>query len=369
MRSLAEVGRATDLAGSVFPIVADATTGGTERQDQYFKEHDAIFNNAVDYWTPKPGEVGTAGQIAGQLAGGILQASISPALLVGTSQLSTAEDLTRQGVAPGAANVVGDIAGIGTAVGLKLPFLGNTLASRVLTGAVGNVAQGAATAAASHAVLDAAGNPVQAAQYDATDLKGRLLDAMMGAAFGGLAHIETKLTPTDNAALLVANQARHLEDSTAPARPATDADLTQHVKAMREAIHQTLNGEPVSVDNTLKGAQFIPDDAALRQRAEVMDEVLRAAREQAPEGAPIANNLMHQLDESTIGDPAIARARAAIAQNPDMKIPTGEYNPDGSPSMVRAADVMAHADATTAEIQAKSADVFRTAATCLLGLL
>ena len=95
MKSLAEAGRAVDMAGAVFPIAIDAVTGGTDRQDQYFKEHDEVFNAAVDYWTPKPGEVGTAGQVAGQLAGGILQAVISPALLVGTTQLSTAEDLVK----------------------------------------------------------------------------------------------------------------------------------------------------------------------------------------------------------------------------------------------------------------------------------
>jgi hypothetical protein len=286
MRSLAEVGRAVDMAGSVFPIVADKITGGTQQQDQYFQEHDDVFNSAVDHWTPRPGEVGTAGQVAGQLVGGLAQAVISPALLVGTSQLSSAEDLVRQGVDAGAANVVGDISGIGAAVGLKLPFLGKTLASRVASGAGGNVAQGAVSAAASHAVLEASGNPLQADQYNALDIKARTLDALLGAAFGGLAHIAMR--PSDQAALLVLNQARHMESTTLPGLPVGDVDLTAHVDAMRRAIDQTLRGEPVNVDSVLQDARFVPDAAIARDRAEAVDEIGRLTKEQQrADGPPI----------------------------------------------------------------------------------
>ncbi|MBI5900851.1 MAG: hypothetical protein HZB40_16720 [Rhodocyclales bacterium] len=409
MRSLAEVGRAVDMAGAVFPIAVDAVTGGTERQDQYFKEHNEVFNRAVDYWTPAPGEVGTAGQIAGQLAGGIMQAVISPALLVGTAQLSTAEELTRQGVDPGAALVVGDIAGIGTAAGIKLPFLGKTLASRVLTGAAGNVAQGAAMAGASRAVLDAAGNPLQAAQYDPLDLKARLLDAMLGAAFGGLAHLDAtkvaaKLTATDEAALLVANQARHLEDTTLAGRPVSDADLTAHVSAMRQAVDQVLRGELVQVDSITRGMQIKPDDAMLRQRTEVADELARLVKQETPEGAKIeplpakgealgaspaeappivaraAQAVQRAIGEvfgvkmadteaPASADPAISKARQAVADRPDMLIPTGDVAPDGTPVHVRAADAIAQADAALAQTRTTAPGIFRTAAACLLGVL
>lgn len=412
MRSLAEVGRAVDMAGAVFPIAVDAVTGGTERQDQYFAEHDAVFNRAVDYWTPQPGEVGAAGQIAGQLAGGVLQAIVSPAMLVGTAQLSTAEDLTRQGVDAGAANVVGDIAGIGTAIGVKLPFLGKTLASRVLTGAGGNVVQGAAMAGASHLVLDAAGNPQQAAQYDPLDLRARLLDAMLGAAFGGLAHLDAsgkptktpKLTATDEAALLVANQARHMEDATLSGRPATDADLTMHTQAMRQAVEQILRGELVQVDGIVKDMNIVPDEAMLRQRTEIADELRRVALAETPTGKPIepvkampvetapeaptvATQAMDAV-RNTLGkvfgmelpqpdatipasatDPAIGKARQAVKQNPDMVVPTGDMAPDGSPVRVRAADALARAEAELTQTKATAGNIFRAAATCLLGAL
>lgn len=388
MRSLAEVGRAVDMAGAVFPIAVDAITGGTERQDQYFREHDEVFNNAVEHWTPKPGEVGTAGQVAGQLAGGVLQATISPALLVATSQLATGEDLVRQGVDATTANEVGAVGGAGSAIGIKLPFLGRTLASRVASGVVGNVAQGAGVAGAQHAILDAAGNEQQAQQFDPTDLRGRLIDAMLGAAFGGLAHVETKLTPVDEAALLVTNQARHLEETTSPGEPRTANDLTQHVDAMREAVGQLLRGDPVAVDKTIEGMGMDESPRAVQDRAELADELTRLAAEEVPPAQPIepeAGDVPIRATEPANAEPTdtggpgaeatpaeavptdavTARAQAALERNPDMLMPTSDT--EAPPE--RAADVLQRLGDERADAQAHAADLFRTAAACLLGVL
>ncbi|MDB5957697.1 hypothetical protein [Ramlibacter sp.] len=364
MRSLAEVGRAVDLAGSVFPIVADKITGGTEQQDRYFREHDDVFNSAVDHWTPRPGEVGTAGQIVGQLAGGVAQAIISPAVLVGTAQLSTAEDLVRQGVDAGAANVAGDIAGIGMAAGVRLPFLGQTAAARIASGAGGNVALGAATAGATRGVLTASGNREQAAQYDPLDVKARALDAMLGAAFGGLAHLDARA----QAALLVVNQAHHMETSTAPGRPVTDADATAHVQALRQAVDQLLNGDPVSVHGIVRDGAFVHDPVYSRDHDEVGAEIERLAREEAPP-PPIDAPLQPTRDTAPDADPISARARLAAERNPDMPIPTSYFAEDGTPVTLRAADVIAHTDAETAQAKALIPNIFRTAAQCLLGAL
>lgn len=381
MRSLAEVGRAIDLAGSIFPIVHDAVVGGTENQDQYFREHDEVFNNAVDYWTPKPGEVGTAGQVAGQLAGGVLQAAISPALLVGTSHLATAEDLNRQGVDASVANAAGAIAGLGTAAGLKMPYLGKTLASRLMSGAIGNTVQGAATAAATRAVLNAAGNTEQAAQYDPTEVRGRVLDALLGAAFGGLAHIDAKaqermaakLTPSDQAALLVTNDARHLEETSAPGRPITQDDLTKHVDAIREAIDQTLRGDAVAVDRTTLDMRMARDPVAEASRAEVHDEIVKLAGEEAP---PVPQSEQQAqpawpdaVEQVTHPDLSTARAHAALLENPDLMIPTGHTDADGNPVSLRAADVLTAADGQVTQARATAGELFRTAAACLTGVL
>lgn len=380
MRSLAEAGRAVDMAGAVFPIAYDAVVGGTEQQDQYFKEHDEVFNGAVDYWTPKPGEVGTAGQVAGQLAGGVMQAIVSPALLVGTTQLSASEDLVRNGVDSTTAQVVGGIQGASMAVGLKLPYLGQTLATRVLSGAGGNLVQGTAGALASSEVLKAEGYDKQAEQFNPWDLRARALDVMLGAAFGGLAHIDAKgklqeppkLTPTDEAALLVANQARHLEDVTPQGRPATDADATMHADAMRRAIDQVLRGEQVTVDDIVRDMRLVPDEAQYQQRAEIMSEAQRIAEQAAPfdpilpkmePTRPLADNIPVE------GDPASIQARRFATEQPDLTIPTSRADADGNPVTMRAADAIALADAEVAHAQATAANLFKTAANCLLGAL
>ena len=374
MRSLAEAGRAVDMAGAVFPIAADAITGGTERQDQYFKEHDEVFNNAVDHWTPTPGEVGTAGQITGQLAGGVMQAIISPALLVGTTQLSSAEDLARQGVDAKTANTVGAIQGTAMAAGIKLPFLGQSLATRVLSGVGGNLAQGTAAALASSEVLKAGDYTKAAEQYNPWDLRARVLDAMLGAAFGGLAHVQTraaKLTPTDEAALLVANQARHIEDATPNGRPLTDADATMHADAMRQAVEQVLRGEPVTVDAITKDMRLVPDEAQRLERQEVADEALRLAQEHAPIGEPIIlkNEPVRAPDIPLEHAPESITARRIALENPDMMVPTQRFDAEGNPVHIRAGEMVALADAEVAHAQQTAPDLFRAAAHCLLGAL
>lgn len=375
MRSLAEVGRAASMAGAVFPIALDAMVGddnhtGQTLADQYFAQHDATFGNAVDYWTPKPGEVGTAGQVAGQLVGGLLQAAISPAVLVGTTQLSTAEELVRNGVDPTTATEVGAIQGAGMAVGVRMPFIGQSLATRMLSGAGGNLAQGVGTSLATSELLTSRDYDKQAEQFNPWDLRARVLDVALGAAFGGLAHLEGKITPTDEAALLVSNQARHLEDASPNGRPLTDADMTQHVAAMRQAVEQVLKGEDVSVDHLTHGMKTAPDETQFAQRMEVMNaahditegiQKYEAPFEVASQPTLIDNN----PDISVTGQ----HARRVVTENPDMIIATGLDNPDGSLHTIRAADAMALAETELAFVKSRGPDVFKTAALCLLGVL
>lgn len=379
MRGLAETGRAIDMLGAAFPVAIDAVTGGTERQDQYFREHDEIFNRAVEYWTPNPGEVGMAGQITGQLASGVLQAFINPAVLVGTAQLSTSEDLVKQGVDAATATAVGGIVGAGTAAGIKMPFLGKTLVSRVGTGATGNVIQGVATAGAANAVLSASGDAQQAEQYDPWDVQARTLDIMLGAAFGGLAHIEAKgakpnLKPSDEAALLVANQARHVEEATPHGRPATEVDATMHAEAMRTAIDQVLRGDTVAVDGIVRDMQLVPDEAHARQRAEVAGEMQRILEQEAVAAVPdvpVPPKPFTPMAEINPVEHTAAglKARQFVTDNPDMLMPTGMVDAEGTPVNLRAADAINLADAEMAYAQNVAPNVFQTVAKCLLGAL
>ncbi len=381
MRSLAEAGRAVSMASAVVPIVADKLVGGDNLSgetltDRYFAQHNEVFNNAVEHWTPKPGEVGIAGQIAGQLAGGVMQAIISPALLVGSTQLSTAENLVREGVDSTTANMVGGIQGTAMAVGIKLPFLGQSLATRVLSGAGGNLVQGTAAALASAETLKGQGYDKQAEQFNPWDLRARTLDVMLGAAFGGLAHLEArgapKLTPTEEAAILVANQARHLEDSTAQGRPATDADATMHADAIRQAINQVLRGEPVTVDSLTKDMQTIPAEQSSREQMEVQGEIQRLVSEAVP-----FDPILPAFEQKTplgveIPDgisPQSLKARAMAMDNPDLLINTGHTEADGSLQTIRAGDAILQADAEVATAKLTAEKLFKTAAHCLLGAI
>jgi hypothetical protein len=179
----------------------------------------------------------------------------------------------------------------------------------------------------------------------------------------------------------VANQARHIEQSTAPGRPVSQADLVQHVQAMREALGQVLAGEPVRVDKTLEGMRTMPDDGATRQRVEVADEMARLAKEEAPPVDPVRLPPDQSPARAVDGLPDAARptlppddmpstrARAALTRSPDMTIPTGAVDEMGNAVFVRAADALAGAEVDAAVTRTTAGELFRTAATCLLGIL
>lgn len=247
MRGMAEAGRAVSMAAGAVPAVADKLIGsdntGEKFADRYFRWHDQTFGSAVDYWTPKPDEVGAAGQVVGSLAAGITQFLASPSLMVGTSQLSTAEDLVRKGVSPDAAMVAGDIAGLANVAGIALPIFGKTLAQRIATGAAGNLATNIPQAAVTQAIVKADGKPELAKDFDPWDVRARTVDVLLGAVFGAKAHVDARISD----ALLASNAARHIEEASLPVAGRTDAEVTKAVDSTRLAVEQMSRGEPVDV--------------------------------------------------------------------------------------------------------------------------
>jgi hypothetical protein len=282
MQGFAKTARAIDLAGAVGPIVTDALTGGTTQQDHYFREHDDVFNRAVDYWTPRPNEVGTAGRVVGSLLPIVADFAIAPGLAIASAGLGTAEDLAREGVPAGKAVGAGMVDATGLGLGAWLPIFGKTLSQRLIYGAGANVGQGVAARAAQHAILD---GEKAAERFNPWDGEAIVIDALMGGGFGTLTHLAAKgeaarrqLTATDRDAILVANQARHLEDTTAPGLPDTPADRTAHVKAMEHAIDDVLNDRPAEVGQVLQDARFLDDPARQAAQAEVRAAVDNEAR-------------------------------------------------------------------------------------------
>lgn len=286
MQTFAKAGRAASMAVAPLAMALEKAPGSTEVQDRFFKAHDDIFGRAVDYWTPKPGEVGAAGQVVGQLLGTLPQVFASPALTVAATQLSTGEDLVRKGVDAGTAQAVGGVQAAGLGLGIWVPILGQTLAQRVLLGGAGfNVAQGLATRAASAELLEGTPGAEDFKTFDPTALT---LDVLLGAAFGGIAHINPRmraegdawhkriaewgktLKPSEVDALATLRQAQHLNADSLPGKPVDVEDVNAHVARMRQAIDDLANDRPVNVEDMPAG-RFEPDAVRRAEAEKVVD--------------------------------------------------------------------------------------------------
>lgn len=261
MRAAANVARTVSMAGAAMPVLNDAMHGGTTQQDEYFQAHDDVFQSSVDYWTPKAGEVGKAGQIVGGLVEGLAPLMLGPAgvpAMLGNATVGTALDLQREGVPTGTALAVGGIAGVSNALGFKIPFLGNTLASRIASGAVGNLAVNTPATALQQQALK---GTKQAEQFDPTNLEARAMDILLGAAFGGYAHLVTPVRPMKQAAIdatLALRNASQFQERSAPGIPVDQASSRAHQDAMEQAMGQMLRGEKVEIDGKITDAAFLP---------------------------------------------------------------------------------------------------------------
>jgi hypothetical protein len=293
MARVAKAGRAIDILGSVGPIIKDIGTGGTELQDRYFKEHDEVFQRAVDYWTPRPGEVGAAAEVAGTLLSLLPLVIASPSLAVGATQLSVAEDLLKKDVSPAKALAVGAVQAAGLGLGIWVPILGQNLWQRAVVGGAGfNVAQGAVTRGVSGTILE---GTKAAEDFKAFDWSSVTLDALLGLAFGGIAHLSpaqraqgeaawkrihewvSTAKPSDIEALAVLRQAEHLNVDSAPGKPEGFLDVEANAAAVRQAVDDLIHGRPVDVENIVGGAKFLPDP----ERAKVQQQILNELSTQA----------------------------------------------------------------------------------------
>lgn len=319
MQTFAKAGRAASMAAAPLAMALEKAPGSTEMQDKFFKAHDETFGRAVDYWTPKAGEVGTAGQITGQLLATLPMVVASPALAVAQTQMATGEDLVRKGVDAGKAQAVGAAQAAGLGLGIWVPILGKTLAQRVLLGGAGfNATQGVATRAASAKILEgtAAGGDFKA--FDPTALT---LDVLLGAAFGGIAHLNPRmraegeawqkrltewgrnLKPSEVDALATMRQAQHLNADSMPGKPVDVVDINAHVVRMRQAIDDLVNDRPVQVENMPAG-RFDADPARQAEAEnalagwEAESEAARAARAADDAEATVSAAVMHQNDDA-----------------------------------------------------------------------
>lgn len=227
-------------------------------------------HDAIDFWTPRPNEVGRVGQVLGGLAEIVPPLAISagnPAVLIGSTTLKTGKELVDENVDATAAGGVAAIEGAATYLGFKVPIAGKTLAGRLATGAAGNAAVGSASRAAAGATLESQGYVTQAEQYK-QDIRTFSTDLLIGALFGGTHHLLTpgdapsinpKLSPTDVDAILTARNAKNFAEGTTPGTPADLRTEVGHQEANEAALTQLSRGGEVNVGDVVaryEGSEF-----------------------------------------------------------------------------------------------------------------
>lgn len=310
-----------NLVTAPLMVGADKLLGtGTQIQDEHFAE----MEDAVDYWTPDAKTTGAAGQIAGSFAKIVLPLMASggnPAVAATTTSLTVggeaATDLVRQGADTQTALAVGGVQVAANLVGFGIPFLGKTLAQRVGSGVLGNLAVEVPAGAASSAILDAQGYEALSDQYGVT--RESLAVAMLvGGVFGGAAHLGApRATPSQRNAVLTASNADHLNTVAHPSPPLTRKDAVRNVDNLTKAMGQLFRDEPVSLSpDDLDGFMLRPE---LRGDAADTSPAAPLAMGNTPESVQADFRNIAERHGATITSmvrPIISRGAGARSQHP-----------------------------------------------------
>lgn len=240
------------------PQMAQDAIFGTDTTDRYFSMVDRYGTSAVDYWTPRPSDVGKIGQIGGglaEIAAPLAVTGGNPAALIANQQTGTSVDLVREGVDANTAVVAGTASGVGAALGFKVAGYGSNIWQRMASGAAGNVAVGAGTTKAERTILEKAGYGEIAKNFDSLDPTARAADVIIGAAFGAIqpaggrppaAVIDAALAARNTEAFLASQPGR-------PKNAASDIASQQALAAAFKALNE---GAPVDVAPIVKGASW-----------------------------------------------------------------------------------------------------------------
>lgn len=403
MRGFAGAASGIDIAGGALASVQDKIMGtGTQAQDQYFKEHDDVFGSAVDYWTPKPNEVGVAAEVVGGLLSTLPMVIMSPAAAIAGTQLGTAEELVKKGVPAEKAQGVGAVQAAGLGLGIWMPILGQNGWQRVLIGGAGyNAAQGVLMRGASAQILEGTS---AADEFKAFDGKALTLDVLMGMAFGSLAHLSpsqrqqgaqywdrlTKwaenLDPSQVDSIAALRQSQHMNVDSVPGKLEGVTDIEAHTQRVKAAIDQLSKGEPVAVDD-LRAPAFEEDARRVAASEKNMASLEKTAKQigdeegiaplpeetGAPAGQPRGAEPPPPRGPSEVKpagaeaiDPHFAKAMRIADENPDLKVRTG-MDANGEPTSVTAKAFVEEAAGAATKIR-EQAKLLAVAAQCMLGV-
>lgn len=337
--------------------------------DTDFAFIDKHIGNHVDDLTPNALQTGKATQVVHGLLSGLAPLALGPEIglpsMLASTQVETGTQLMEQGATPGTAVAAGSVATAANAIGFKIPIIGKTLLSRMATGAAGNLAVGAGSAAAIHEALRANGNADLAEQYNWADPEQRALDILMGLGFGGYEHLTApKLTTVQTDAILALRNAKHFQQDSALGVPADMASSVQHQKAMEQAITQLMNDQSVEVADQLQDAAFHVKPVNQTQAQAVADAIQEIKPKefdasQWPQTTPIDDlSIEQRFTEQLASDPVAAEAQyAALPAAKGGKVlnvdTARELSPDYLQDRTRSAAVHEPASALIKALYAK----------------
>lgn len=292
MRGGARAAKGLGVLGGVVPMAIDKNLG-TDLTDRYFGFIDKTTNRAIDYWTPPSYEIGTVGRALGglsEIALPLMAGGFNPYLLMASQAGATGAEMVEKGVDAKTARKMGIIEAGALGLGFRIPFWGATLGQKVGIGAGVNLGFGAGTTGIEREMLERSGNEQVAQQYDPWNLEARSIDLLMGAVFGGIAHMatrpsignvkEAKSEPTlygppegvslaQKDALQAAANIKHIDTDTAPGRPLNAESATAHEKALLTTIRQLEDGEPVNVAPIIEKAEFAAEPMSKAYRDDI----------------------------------------------------------------------------------------------------
>lgn len=325
-----EPGRAVNFALSAMPAAIDAAFG-TSTQDWWF-EHMSL-ERASRKVTPNPRETGTAGQILHSLFDVGSQAlTVGPAGVGILKTVGKSIEGVEEGLDTGTAMKKGAIEGASSALGVALPLaippvVGSKIPALVQQlgyGVASNVPMGIAQRALTSDVLSKAGYKDMAEQYKALDEGGLMTDFVLGLAFGGFGHVlhgkewAGGVKPSDIDAALTARNAYHIEVDTAPGLARNGETRDAHVESVLKATEDLIAGRAVDVGETLHAADFEPNPAIDKARADAVAQTEKVS-------APItrAADELQKIDEAAekrVMDKPVTTDDAVVKAFPELNL-------------------------------------------------
>lgn len=371
--------------------------------------------------TPDATTTGSAAQLLHGLVSGFTEMAIG-GLAAGPSGAATAvassegveryNELIDAGVDPDTARKSALLAGGTAAAGALVPAgVGASLAAKVTSGAIGNAAFGIANRYADHKILESAGYPEMAMQQKVIDGTQVLTDLILGAAFGGLAHLHSpeleamRNAPGARDAALTTNLAIKDRES-APGIPADPQAANAHQSALESSIADMMQGKQVDVSDSrvtesnfverpesrppeieaavresIKQSDLFGEDNAKDVRALLEGREIQQPREPHPDSQALDTVARSFADDGTVvseqtpsmkpeaAKPGEATAEQApeaetvakvLEQNPKLTVP----DENGKP--VNAAEAMQAANDEAATTRKESTIAAKAAITCYM---